>query len=75
MLPAVHAIAGRAGRWHVHERSLALFRDHPKTPENAVTREMRRLLKERGKAQKISTAREQQGLIYLYRTMTRPATV
>ena len=75
MLPAVHAIAGRAGRWHIHERSLALFRSHPKTPENAVTREVRRLLKQQGLTEKISTAREQQGLIYLYRTMTRPATV
>jgi hypothetical protein len=84
VLPALHAIAGRDGRWHVHERSLALFRDHPKTPENALTREMRRLLKHQKhqiqqgrpeKMEKISTAREQQGLIYLYRTMTRPATV
>ncbi len=78
VLPAVHAIAGRAGRWHIHERSLALFRSHSKTPENAITREVRRLLTERGQAQKnktISTAREQQGLIYLYRTLTRPATV
>ena len=75
VLPAVYAIAGRDGRWHVHERSLALFRSHPKMPENAVTREVRRLLKAQGLAEKISTAREQQGLIYLYRTMTRPATV
>ncbi len=75
VLPAVHAIAGRDGRWHVHERSLSLYIEHPKTPENAFTREMRRLLKERGHSEKISTAREQQGLIYLYRTMTRPATV
>ncbi len=75
VLPALHAIAGRDGRWHVHERALAFFRDHPKTPENAITREMRRLLKERGNTQKISNAREQQGLVYLYRTMTRPATV
>ena len=78
VLPALHAITERDGRWHVHERALAFFRDHPKTPENAVTREMRRLLKERGQPQeiqKISTAREQQGLVYLYRTMTRPATV
>ncbi len=74
VLPALHAITGRDGRWHVHERSLALFRDHPKTPENALTREARRLMKERGQAQAVPGAREQQGLIYLYRKMTRPAT-
>ncbi len=44
VLPALHAYGARTGDWDLMERSHALYRKHPKLPENAITREMRRLL-------------------------------
>ncbi len=72
VLPALHAVARRGERWRVHERCLALYRDYPQLAENSITREMRRLLKASGRPVSRAGARQQQGLIYLYRAMTRP---
>jgi hypothetical protein len=68
VLPAVHAIARRAGHWHVYERSIALYAAFPKSAENSITREMRRVV---GSKKRVTSGRQQQGLIYLYRSMTR----
>ena len=68
ILPAVHAIARRVGHRYVYERSLALYRDFPKSSENSITREMRRVV---GSKKRVTSGRQQQGLIYLHRFMTR----
>ena len=68
ILPAVHAIARRVGHLHVYERSLVLYREFPKSSENSITREMRRVV---GSKKRVTSGRQQQGLIYLYRSMTR----
>jgi len=57
VLPAVHAIAQRTGRWHVYERSLALYRESPKSAENSITREMRRVV---GSKKGVTSGRQQQ---------------
>jgi len=59
-----------ADRWDVTEKALRLYRDHPKLPTNAVTREMALVLESRNPDLKIKGAREQQGLILMYRAMT-----
>jgi hypothetical protein len=69
-LPAVHGWSIMADRWDVAEKALALYRDHPKLPDNAVTREMVSVLESRGLASKMKGAREQQGVILMYRAMT-----
>jgi hypothetical protein len=84
VLPTLHACGTRTGDWDLMERSHTLFRDHPKLPENAITREMRRLLGSQpggidSTGEKLDGrrpgAREQQGLIYMYRSMTRAQSV
>lgn len=70
VLPAIHAIALEAGRWHVVESCLALYRTFPKLPSNSVERESVRILQQLGRTEKVRGARGQQGLIYLYRALT-----
>ncbi|MDA1257998.1 MAG: hypothetical protein O3C10_09190, partial [Chloroflexi bacterium] len=70
VLPVVHAWSLIADRRDVGEKALQLYRDHPKLPENAITREMTALLAKSGGAPDIRGAREQQGLILMYRNMT-----
>ncbi len=77
-LPLAHAWSILADRWDVTGKALQLYRDHPKLPGNAITREMAALLAGPGPAHgsspgpsiKICGAREQQGLILMYRAMT-----
>ena len=73
-LPIAHAWSSLADRWDVTEKAFQLYRDHPKLPGNAVTREMAALLARPGSGQgpgpEIRGAREQQGLILMYRAMT-----
>lgn len=57
-------------RWDVTEKALQLYRDHPKLPANAVTREMTLVLESRNPDLKFKGAAEQQGLILMYRAMT-----
>ncbi|NQW17591.1 MAG: DUF2851 family protein [Chloroflexi bacterium] len=66
VLPTVHAVSRRAGHWHVYERSISLYREFPKSSENSITREMRRVV---GLKKRVEGGRQQQGLIY--RSMTR----
>lgn len=73
VLPAMHALASRDERWHLAEASLGMYRKHPKLPENGITREMRRVMASLGRSDPVAGAREQQGLIYLYRVMTHGA--
>lgn len=70
VLPCLHASAFDDGRWHLAEKCLALYRAHPKLPENGIERETRRLLKMTGRRSIPANARDQQGLLYLYRALT-----
>ncbi|MBM3959099.1 MAG: DUF2851 family protein [SAR202 cluster bacterium] len=70
VLPALHAIALEAGRWHVVERCLATYRVFPRLPSNSVERESLRILAQLGRSERVRGARGQQGLIYLYRSLT-----
>ena len=70
ILPLVHAWSLLADRWDVTGKAFQLYRDHPKLPGNAITREMTALLAAGGAAPEIYGAREQQGLILMYRAMT-----
>lgn len=70
VLPCLHAIAFDAGRWHLAERCVALYRAHPKLPENGIERETRTLLNTVGRTSVVAGARDQQGLLYVYRALT-----
>ncbi len=70
VIPGLHAWAVLTGSGALEERCLELYRGHPKTPENALTREALRLLTSEGRRPRIRGAREQQGLIYLYRALS-----
>jgi hypothetical protein len=70
VLPLVHGWSLMADRWDVTEKALRLYRDHPKLPANAVTREMALVLESRSPDLKIKSARQQQGLILMYGAMT-----
>ncbi|MFP6593769.1 MAG: DUF2851 family protein [Dehalococcoidia bacterium] len=70
VLPLVHGWSLMADRWDVTEKAFRLYRDHSKFPANVVTRKMTRVLESRGSDLKIKDAREQQGLILMYRAMT-----
>lgn len=73
LLPAVHALAigSRDGRLAAHAKRL--FATHPLLQPNSVTREASRLLRMRcqsGESATPQTARDQQGLIHIYRMAT-----
>lgn len=70
VLPCLHAIAFEAGRWHLAEKCLALYRAHSRLPENGVERAARLLLAQAGRPSAAKNARDQQGLLYLYRALT-----
>jgi len=72
VLPGMHAWAALTGSRALAERCLRLYRAHPKLPENALSREARRLLSAEGRGPRVRGAREQQGLIYLYRALSPP---
>jgi hypothetical protein len=67
LLPAIIARAEREGYPNEREAALALYATYPKLSDNKITRAMigEALGPDRKKA--ISTARQQQGLIHLYR--------
>lgn len=70
MLPAVYALAlgDRNKRLVAHTKQL--FEAHPPLQSNSVTREASGMLRLRGRDSKPRTAREQQGLIHIYRLAT-----
>ena len=76
-LPLAHGWSLMADRWDITEKAFQVYRDHPQLPANAITREMVSLLASRGldlnTPHLIRGAREQQGLILLYRAMTSGA--
>ena len=69
VLPFVHSLAGIRRDRPLIDRCLALYRECPGLADNAITREMRRLLGDRAGSR--LGARRQQGLIHMYRTMVR----
>jgi hypothetical protein len=73
LLPAVFALATGDGRDGVglKNRALALYIAHPKLAENSVTREAKVALGVDYQVPEITSARDQQGLITLYREMFR----
>ena len=70
-LPFAHAYARTRGESEMEAASLEMFGRLPALQENAVTREMRRLLADAGKSIRPGGARRQQGLIHLYKSMIR----
>ena len=70
-LPFAHAIARARDDGKLESASLEMFSRLPSLQENAVTREMRRILADAGKSIRPGGARRQQGLIHLYKGMTR----
>ena len=72
-LPFAHAHARTRGDRDLESASLQVFGRMPGLQENSVTREMRRLLAEAGRSIGPGGARRQQGLMHLYKSMTRRA--
>lgn len=70
LLPSVHALATGRGDRRLARRAEMLFKEHPKLSSNTITREASLLLAARGVNSRPSSAREQQGLIHIYRTAT-----
>ncbi|MBN4064454.1 DUF2851 family protein [Dehalococcoides mccartyi] len=76
LLPAVFAIATNSKEFdpsslHLKNRSVELYSSHPKLSSNSVTKEAQVALAIDYEMPKIATARDQQGLIALYREMYR----
>ena len=73
LLPTVFALAAGSGHSSMGLRNnvLALYDAHPKLAENSVTREAKVALGVDYEVPKIASARDQQGLIILYREMFR----
>ena len=67
VLPFFAAFGQCRGDSALAEASAALYREHPPLAENAITRTMRRLLFADGADGRASTAREQQGMLGLYK--------
>ena len=72
LLPSIHALAAEHDDLRLARRAEQLFRIHPKLSSNGITREASCLLKARGVNGDPSSAREQQGLIHIYRTAVTP---
>lgn len=70
LLPAVHALALNRGDTRLAARAKRLFDAHPPLQQNSVTREASRMLRTRSRDATPHTAREQQGLIHIYRMAT-----
>ena len=70
-LPFAHAMAKARGDGELESASLEMFGRLPALQENSVTREMRRILVGAGKGIGPGGARRQQGLVHLYKGMTR----
>lgn len=67
LLTAVHAIANARGDASLARRAKRLFDAHPLLSMNSITREASLILKSRGLDGAPRTARQQQGLIHIYR--------
>jgi hypothetical protein len=76
LLPAVLAIASRVqetspNATHLKNQALSLYSAHPKLADNSVTKEAKIALGQSYTVPAITNARDQQGLIALYREMFR----
>ena len=73
VLPGLCAMARLLGDRALESVAVDLYRRFPALPENSITREAK-LIFALGpdKLESVYGAREQQGLIYLYRSMTTP---
>ncbi|NQW19906.1 MAG: DUF2851 family protein [Chloroflexi bacterium] len=76
LLPAAFAIStrqnvGQVGSKRIKNRALELYSSHPKLVENSITKEAKVALSIDYEIPEITTARDQQGLITLYREMYR----
>ena len=72
VLPFAHALAGARRDGEAAARRLEAYRSFPALAENEITREMRRLVADRGLAVTARGARRHQGLAHLYNVTTLP---
>ncbi len=72
-LPATYAWAGIRRDRGLQDSALALYRGFPGLGDNEITREMKRLLSVQERGVDITGARRQQGLLHLYKGMSRGA--
>ena len=70
VLPYTHAWAGMRGDEELRALCLREYRSFPTPEGNGITREMRRLLSQRGEVVRVTGARRHQGLMQLYRSMS-----
>jgi hypothetical protein len=70
VLPFAHAMASLRGDRTGAIRCLRLYREHPALPDNSLSREAALVLSAMIQVPVKPAAREQQGLIHIYRTMT-----
>jgi hypothetical protein len=71
VLPFIHAWAGVLRERPLQGLCLELYRGFPSLPDNEITREMRRALSTGDGSIDARGARRHQGLIQLYKSMTR----
>ncbi len=71
MLLFIHAWAGVTRQQSLQRSCLELFRGFPSIADNEISREMRRVLSLENGAVEARGARRYQGLIQLYKSMTR----
>ena len=69
VLPFLHAYGGLGRAPALKADALDLYRAFPSLAENEITREMKRIIGAGAQAVEIRTARRQQGLIKLYKSM------
>ena len=70
VLPYTHAWAGMRGDEELRALCLREYRSFPTSEGNGITREMSRLLSQRGEVVRVTEARRHQGLMQLYRSMS-----
>ena len=73
VLPFAHALAGASRDREAAARYLEAYRAFPSLADNDITREMKRLVADRGLAVSARGARRHQGLAHLYNVTTLPA--
>ena len=72
VLPFAHALAGASRDREAAARYLEAYRAFPGLADNDITREMKRLVADRGLAVSARGARRHQGLAHLYNVTTLP---
>jgi hypothetical protein len=70
VLPFAHALASLRGSRELATQCLHHYREHPALPANSLTREADLVLSSVIRVPSKPAAREQQGLIHVYRMMT-----